>query len=546
MASEQYADDEEALEDFDDDELDDAWIETDEIDTPPTRCLFCEKTFPTPDDVFSHCEIEHDFRLLKVCEKWKLDCFGFIKMVNFIRSQGLSAASFKDLQTTASPPWSSDEFMKPYDPEDPMLQYDIDDLEDSTTESQLGITTDLNGCHPTLEGDLITMTMQDHRAFFERLRVAEEASQRAEENLQRVLEDMENIRVRTRELMLHQSTGDSECSSRGHTGGHLDNAGEDALEDDDPYFTSYGHFSIHEEMLKDRVRTESYRDFIYGNPVVFKDKVVLDVGCGTGILSMFAAQAGAHHVYAVDMADIIYQAMDIARENKLDDKITFIKGKLEDITLPVEKVDIIISEWMGYFLLFESMLDSVLFARAKYLKHDGVVYPDQCTISLSAISDPDMHMAHVTYWEDVYGFQMSCMKTCVVREASVEVVKQERVVTDTCVIKDLDVCNCGIADLQFTANFCLTVTRDTTITAFIGYFDVFFHKSAEQKVEFSTGPHATPTHWKQTVFLLDQPLQCSKGDTIEGVLTCRKNRKDPRSLIITFSFDGKTFTYNME
>jgi hypothetical protein len=48
-------------------------------------------------------------------------------------------------------------------------------------------------------------------------------------------------------------------------------------------------------------------------------------------------------------------------------EITLIKGKLEDVVLPVDKVDIIISEWMGYFLLYESMLDTVLLARDKYL-----------------------------------------------------------------------------------------------------------------------------------------------------------------------------------
>ena len=53
------------------------------------------------------------------------------------------------------------------------------------------------------------------------------------------------------------------------------------------YFTSYDHHGIHEEMLKDDVRTRSYRDAIYQNKHLFKDKVVLDVGCGTGILSMF-------------------------------------------------------------------------------------------------------------------------------------------------------------------------------------------------------------------------------------------------------------------
>lgn len=55
-------------------------------------------------------------------------------------------------------------------------------------------------------------------------------------------------------------------------------------------------------MLKDEVRTMSYRASIYNNKHLFKDKVVLDVGCGTGILSMFAAKAGAKHVYGVSIS----------------------------------------------------------------------------------------------------------------------------------------------------------------------------------------------------------------------------------------------------
>jgi len=64
-------------------------------------------------------------------------------------------------------------------------------------------------------------------------------------------------------------------------------------------------------MLKDTVRTDAYRDFIYENKNLFSEKVVLDVGCGTGILSMFCARAGASKVIAVDNSDII----DKAREN---------------------------------------------------------------------------------------------------------------------------------------------------------------------------------------------------------------------------------------
>ena len=134
----------------------------------------------------------------------------------------------------------------------------------------------------------------------------------------------------------------------------------------DYYFDSYSHFGIHEEMLKDSVRTRAYQRAILGNKHLFDGKVVLDVGCGTGILCMFAAQAGAKHVYGVDMAGIIVQAREIVAENGFADRITLIQGKMEDVALPVQQVDIIVSEWMGYFLIYESMLDTVLYARDKW------------------------------------------------------------------------------------------------------------------------------------------------------------------------------------
>lgn len=141
-------------------------------------------------------------------------------------------------------------------------------------------------------------------------------------------------------------------------------------------------------MLKDEVRTKSYRDSIYQNRHIFKDKVVLDVGCGTGILSMFAAKAGAKHVIGVDMSTIIEKAKEIVAVNGLSDKITLLQGKMEEVEMPFPEVDIIISEWMGYFLLYESMMDTVLYARDRYLKKgSGLIFPDKATLFVAGIED---------------------------------------------------------------------------------------------------------------------------------------------------------------
>lgn len=109
----------------------------------------------------------------------------------------------------------------------------------------------------------------------------------------------------------------------------------------------------------------------------------------TDVVYRFAAKSGAKHVIGVDMSTIIFKAREIVKVNGLEDKITLIQGKMEEIELPFPEVDIIISEWMGYFLLYESMLDTVLYARDKYLAKDGLIFPDKATIFVAGIEDGD-------------------------------------------------------------------------------------------------------------------------------------------------------------
>jgi protein arginine N-methyltransferase 1 len=175
-------------------------------------------------------------------------------------------------------------------------------------------------------------------------------------------------------------------------------------------------------MLKDEVRTRTYQMAILNNKHLFENKIVLDVGCGTGILSMFAVQAGAAHVYAVDCSSIIEQAKKIVEDNGMSNKITLIQGKMEEIELPVPKVDLIVSEWMGYFLLYESMLNTVLYARDKWLTPNGIIFPDKAVMYLCAVEDEQMKYERIDFWENVYGFDMSALRSVALKEPVVDVV----------------------------------------------------------------------------------------------------------------------------
>jgi len=330
---------------------------------------------------------------------------------------------------------------------------------------------------------------------------------------------------------------------------------EDGPTAKDYYADSYSHFGIHEEMLKDQVRTKTYMESIYQNAWYFKDKVVLDVGCGTGILSMFAAKAGAKHVYGVDMSAFADHAKVIVARNGLADQVTIIRGKIEEVELPggVDKVDIIISEWMGYCLLYESMLDSVLFARDKWLVKGGALFPDRANLYLVGIEDAEYRSEKIDYWDDVYGFDMGNVKELALLEPLVDCVDNEQVTTAPCLIKTIDLNTVVVSDLDFAAPFSLKAHRDDFCHALVAYFDVSFNGGCHKPLGFSTGPHVRNTHWKQTVFYLKEALCVCSGEEISGLFTMAPNKKNNRDLDISIEvvLDGQrcdardSMTYRM-
>ena len=176
----------------------------------------------------------------------------------------------------------------------------------------------------------------------------------------------------------------------------------------DEYFTSYNSVEVHRLMIRDKPRTDSYRDAILNNAQYFKDKVVMDIGAGTGILSLFAKQAGAKKVFAVEASPLADVLREIVEINDEEGVIEVIHGKAEEIELDT-KVDIIVSEWMGFYLLHESMLDSVIAARDKHLHDEGIMLPSHASILAAPVQLDTWVAEQFTDWHKVYGFDMTPM-----------------------------------------------------------------------------------------------------------------------------------------
>ena len=490
---------------------DEEWSDVEDnegIEVCETLCIFCQDRFQQSNACLSHMKDVHQFDVIGFCKSNDVDFYGFIRLINFIRAKGTSQIEIKSVKKSD---FEDDEFLKPILVDDGLLQVDFEGL----IESCVGVSTQgsQNGFHG--EDD-------EKRVLVEKLRGAERRAALAEGNLARAVSAMESCKKEMQRLLLTHSERSADTAVVGKPEGG------------NAYFESYAHHGIHEEMLKDKVRTEAYKDFILSNSAVFKDKIVLDVGCGTGILSMFAAKAGAKLVIAVDQSDIAYQAMDIIRENNLDDIIKVIKGNAEKIVLPsgVTKVDVIISEWMGYFLLFESMLDSVLRCRDKYLCKGGLVYPDQCGMFLTAVADEELWDAKIKFWDSVYGHKMSCMKVYAVDEPLIEVVKESAVISNPVKIAHFDVLTVKVEQLEFETSFKLEINKDGCCTGLVGFFDISFIKNTQNPVHFSTGCDVPPTHWKQTLFLFEKKVAVLAGETLDGTISCKRDPKDKRALLI--------------
>uniref|UniRef100_A0A1B6CGN0 type I protein arginine methyltransferase n=2 Tax=Clastoptera arizonana TaxID=38151 RepID=A0A1B6CGN0_9HEMI len=310
------------------------------------------------------------------------------------------------------------------------------------------------------------------------------------------------------------------------------------------YFQFYGYLSQQQNMLQDYVRTSTYQRAVLTNSDDFKDKVVLDVGAGSGILSFFAIQAGAKRVYAVEASSMAQHAEALVNANTLKDQIHVIAGKIEEIELP-EMVDVIISEPMGYMLYNERMLETYLHAK-KWLKPGGLMFPSRGDLHIAPFMDDSLFMEQTNkanFWVQTcfHGVDLSALREAAIREyfrqpivdtfdMRICIAKSFRHSVDFTQALETDLHRIEIP-LEF---YCL---ETGTVHGLAFWFDVAFAGST-QTIWLSTSPTEALTHWYQVRCLLENPIFAKAGQLLTGKVILQANQRQSYDVTMDLCIEG--------
>lgn len=281
--------------------------------------------------------------------------------------------------------------------------------------------------------------------------------------------------------------------------------------------TTYSDLSMHRWMLRDQVRNESYRKALLH--AVKKDDVVLDMGAGTGILSLFAAAAGAKKVYAIERTPTAHVARRIVATNGLSDRISVLETDLEDANLP-EKANVLVSEWMGGFGVDENMLAPLVIARDRWLAEGGRIVPERVT-AMMAPAWVQTFDEDIAYWKTrPHGVDLSDLSELRTHEImeSHEALKPADLLAEPQTMWSHDAYTVTLeeADRAFIAKMTFVTTKAGKFSGLAAWFSA--DMGGGEVLTNAVG--APDTHWGRTVFPLEKTVEVAAGTELEVHFRC--------------------------
>ncbi len=258
-------------------------------------------------------------------------------------------------------------------------------------------------------------------------------------------------------------------------------------------------------MLRDKVRTESFRRAIF--ETVQKGDVVLDLGCGTGILSYFSLQAGAEKVYAIETGNIIEIAKELAVKNGFQDRIVFIKDLSTRVDLP-EKADVLVSEIIGNVGLEEGILEFIKDARERFLKPQGKMIPRSLEI-LAAPVELAKEYEKLSIWkEGLYGIDYSPVQRFAQNNLYSVSLHIENLLAPPALVAQMDLSETKASYLGSGVSFA--VTRPGMLHGLGGWFRA---ELAKDLWITNQPPNRTPS-WAHMFFPFETCIPVKEGDCI--------------------------------
>jgi protein arginine N-methyltransferase 1 len=259
-------------------------------------------------------------------------------------------------------------------------------------------------------------------------------------------------------------------------------------------------------MIADETRTNAYARALQA--VVRTDSVVVDIGAGTGILSLLACRCGARKVYAVEPSDAIAVAREIAHENGFDDRIEFIQAMSTDVTLP-ERADVIVSDLHGVLPPFEQHLTSIIDARQRLLTPRGTLIPARESLWASVVEAPRLYDRLVQPWSvERTGFHMAAARRIVTNWWEKADVGPDQLISEPARWGTIDYSTVQSPDVSGTVMG--RARRDAAAHGLIVWFDAVLHEG----VGFSNAPGGPALIYGTGFLPFSSALDLEAGDSI--------------------------------
>ena len=290
----------------------------------------------------------------------------------------------------------------------------------------------------------------------------------------------------------------------------------------------------HYGYLSDREKLKAYESAI--NRLVQPDSIVLDLGCGSGLLGLMALRAGARKVLFVEEGEVIEIARQAIVQAGFGDKAEFFQTNSFQLALP-ERVDIVVCDHIGYFGFDYGAIGLLADAKKRFLKPDGIVVPATIELYLAPI-DSEACREFVGQWRDGgVPRDFEWLGTTAANSKHAVQLEEQDLLAEPAALATLELGPESPPYLSWTTEF--TCTRDGTLDGIAGWFDCRIFGD----VHMSNSPTSAERLIRpQAFFPVDRPVPVKSGAAIRVTVMIR-HEDGVIGWIVELPHSGETFSH---